>query len=83
MRPHSFAPRDDIAQGYGRGAFRFHFGPSEGCVTTEDWPRFNEAVDILNHTKTQTVIDVTGLSKVYYGDFHVFSGVGTAPAVFP
>lgn len=49
----------------------------------EDWSRFNEAVDILNHTRTQTVIDATGLSRVYYGDFHVFSGVGTVPAVFP
>ena len=71
-------PRDDIAQGYRRGAFRFHFGSSEGCVTTNDWNGFKIAVDILTHTATQTVtMDASGQSRVYYGDFHVFSGVGT------
>jgi len=76
-------PRDDIAQGYRRGAFRFHFGRSEGCVTTNDRDGFDAAVNILNHTATQSVTDASGQSRTYYGDFHVFSGVGTAPAVFP
>jgi len=76
-------PRDDIAQGYGRSAFRFHFGRSEGCVTTHDSNGFDAAVNILNHTSTQRVTDANGRGRTYYGDFHVFSGVGTAPAVFP
>lgn len=76
-------PRDDSAQGYGRGAFRFHFGSSTGCVTTHDARGFGEAVDILNGTRTQTVTDANGVNRTYYGDFHVFSGEGTARAVFP
>jgi len=76
-------PLDDVAQGYGRGAFRFHFGDSQGCVTTYDRKGFDDAVDILNHTNTQSVTDANGQIRTYYGNFHVFSGVGTARAVFP
>src|SRR6266513_1458 len=42
-------PLDDVAQGYGRGAFRFHFGDSQGCVTTYARKGFAAAVAILNH----------------------------------
>ena len=68
-------PWDDIAQGYGRGAFRFHFGRSEGCVTTNDRNGFNTAVTILNNTATQSITDASGQHRTYYGDFHVFSGL--------
>jgi len=76
-------PLDDVARGYGRGAFRFHFGDSTGCITTHDPKGFGEAVDILNHTKTLTVTDANGASRTYYGNFHVFSGEDTARAVLP
>ena len=76
-------PLDDVAQGYGRGAFRFHFGDSTGCITTHDPKGFGAAVDILNHTKTLTVTDANGASRTYYGNFHVFSGEDTARAVLP
>jgi len=74
---------DDIAQGYGRGAFRFHFGSSAGCVTTYDPKGFQDAIEILNATKTNTLIDSRGRSRTYYGNFHVFAGADTAPALLP
>jgi hypothetical protein len=76
-------PLDDVAQGYGRGAFRFHFWDSEGCITTHDPKGFEDAVDILNHTSTRTVIDAAGQKRTYYGDWHVFSGADTARAILP
>jgi RHS repeat-associated protein len=76
-------PLDDVAHGYGRGAFRFHFGDSSGCITTYDRNGFAQAVEILNATKTTMVIDSKGRSRTYYGDFHVFSGEDTARAVLP
>src|SRR6266545_2187644 len=52
--------RDDKERNTGRGTFRFHLGPSEGCVTTNDSKSFEKAGQILDATKKGTVTDANG-----------------------
>jgi hypothetical protein len=74
--------RDDIEKTAGRGAFRFHAGPSEGCVTC-DSKRIETAGQMLDMTKKRTVTDANGVRRTLYGEFHVFSGSARPKAVLP
>ncbi len=75
--------RDDKERNTGRGTFRFHLGPSEGCVTTNDSKSFEKAGQILDATKKGTVTDANGTERTVYGKFHVFSGEAKPTAVLP
>ncbi|MBA3607017.1 MAG: DUF2778 domain-containing protein, partial [Chthoniobacterales bacterium] len=74
--------RDDKEKNTGRGAFRFHAGPSEGCITC-DSKSMESAGQTLNATKKETVTDANGVQRTVYGEFHVFSGEKTPPVVLP
>src|SRR5207245_10442605 len=72
--------RDDIEKTTGRGAFRFHAGQSEGCITC-DSKSMEKAGQILDMTKTGTVKDANGVRRTLYGEFHVFPGAARPKAV--